>query len=86
MARELQFLTEVLKEKFVDAKHTTILWGNKLYAELFVNPTVSELKADRGVIDPKGNLYVMTSVDREGAEEIIYIDILRYLQSKKLIK
>jgi len=70
-------------EKFVDGNKTQTFLGDRVYAELFINPSVSELKEERAVIDPKGNVYVLTT---DSYDKILHIDILKFMEKQNIIK
>jgi len=78
----------VLKEKFLDAGDKVSFHNkkNKIYStsymEVFVNPTAKETPSNaRGIIDKKGNLYVMNNEDNN----FIHIDLGNFLHEQGII-
>lgn len=79
----------ILKEKFVTAadrvsylsKHRSK--PKTSYMEVFINPSRKETVTDaRGLIDTKGNLYVMNN---DPKNEFIHIDLANFLHEKGII-
>jgi hypothetical protein len=78
----------IIKEKFLNADER-VSYTNKLfkdystaYMEVFVNPTIKEAPSNaRGIIDKKGNLYVMNNKNNN----FIHIDLGNFLHEQGII-
>lgn len=80
----LEAFEKLLKEEFLDADKY-----KEKYVEMYKNPSNKEIreimkdfqeKYLRGVVDPHGDLFVLSE------EEMIHDDILKFLSRKKLIQ
>lgn len=72
-------------EKFITGKNFKPAYDKEEYFELFVNPTPKELKGiERGILLYSGDFYTIAPF--EHYRDYIHLDIIRYLQSEKVLK